>query len=119
MSSQSGNRIKGIIMSEETERRLANMAARKANQVRINESEMPFKEQLEGAGRLSYFQEVFENIPLEAQIIEVPGFPDPKNAEFFKVGRQIAAKLVRNNIANLENYGKYSQVEAKHPRKGR
>ena len=86
---------------------------------RSKKEELPFKDALESAGRLSYFTEVFEGISLADQKIEVEGIVNPKESYFFNNGREIAEKLVRNNIANMENYADFCKVETRKTRNGR
>ena len=63
--------------------------------------------ELEIKGRISYFTEVFEGIPLDKQEIEVENVSNPKEAKFFKIGRNIAKRLVDANVANMDNYGEF------------
>ena len=53
------------------------------------------------------------------EAIEVEGIVNPKESYFFNKGREIAEKLVRNNIANMENYADFCKVETKKTRNGR
>ncbi len=109
---------KGINVSKATdsiriEERLKKLAANKDRNLGAKNEELTFKDALESAGRLSYFTELFEGISLEEQQIEIEGFINPKEAYFFNKGREIAEKLVRNNIANMENYADFCKVETK------
>ncbi len=81
--------------------------------------ELTYKDELESAGRLSYFTEVFEGVPLAEQQIEINGFANPKKAYFFNKGREIAERLVKNNVATMENYADFCKVETGIYRNGR
>ena len=108
--------LKGINISKTVESINQEVKLQHLDQIRqrnakVKKEELPFKDMLESSGRLSYFTELFEGIPLNEQNIEVEGFPNPTEAYFFKKGREIAEKLVRNNIATIENYGEFCKVE--------
>ena len=117
-------RLKGINVSKVAdsiiiENRLKKLAATRERNAGIKKEELSLKDELESAGRLSYFTEVFEGISLEQQQIEVEGIVNPKESYFFNKGREIAEKLVKNNIANMENYADFCKVETRKTRNGR
>ena len=117
-------RLRGINVSKvadsiRIEEQLKKLAATRERNARIRKEERPFKDTLESEGRLSYFTEIYGGISLEKQKIEVEGIVNPKESYFFNRGREIAEKLVRNNIANMENYADFCKVETRKTRNGR
>lgn len=115
---------KGINASQvmgalEYEKKLCKMNATRERIAKVPSGEILYKDELESAGRLSYFTEVFEGISLEEQQIEINGFDKPKEAYFFNKGREIAERLAKNNIANMENYADFCKVETGVYRNGR
>ena len=117
-------RLRGINVSKVAdsitmENRLKKLSANRERNAGVKKEELPFKDALESAGRLSYFTEVFKGISLAEQQIEVEGIVNPKESYFFNKGREIAEKLVRNNIATMENYADFCKVETGIYRNGR
>lgn len=117
-------RLRGINVSKAAdsiriEEQLKKLAATRERNSECKKKELPFKDALESVGRLSYFTELFEGISLADQQIEVEGIVNPKEAYFFNKGREIAEKLVKNNIANMENYADFCKVQTRKIRNGR
>lgn len=119
MRTKKGINVSKAADSIRIEERLKKLAANKDRNLGAKNEELTFKDALESAGRLSYFTELFEGISLEKQKIEVEGIVNPKESYFFNRGRDIAERLVRNNIANMENYADFCKVETSKTRKGR
>lgn len=119
MRTNKGINVSKVADSIIMENRLKKLSANKERNAGVKKEELPFKDALESAGRLSYFTEVFEGISLADQKIEVEGIVNPKESFFFNNGREIAEKLVRNNIANMENYADFCKVETRKTRNGR
>lgn len=119
MKRKNGMNTEEVFMNLDHEKKLKSMNELRERKDRVKKGELQFKDMLESSGRLSYFTELFEGIPLNEQNIEVEGFPNPTEAYFFKKGREIAEKLVRNNIATIENYGEFCKVETGKIRNGR
>ena len=113
MRTNKGVNVSKVADSIIIENRLKKLSANRERNSGVKKEELPFKDALESAGRLSYFTEVFEGISLVEQQIEVEGIVNPKESYFFNKGREIAEKLVRNNIANMENYADFCKVETK------
>lgn len=114
-----GINVSKTVDSMKQEIRLQHLDQIRQRKARAKKEELPFKDALESSGRLSYFTEVFEGISLEEQNIEVEGFPNPTESYFFQKGREIADRLVKNNIATMENYGEFCKVETGKVRNGR
>ncbi len=112
-------RTKEVIGEIAFEEELKELNAHKERTGKLSANELAYKDAIESAGRLSYFTEVFEGTSLEEQQIQVEGYGDPKNSLLFKRGREIAERLVRNNIANMENYADFCKVETGIYRNGR
>ena len=119
MRTNKGINVSKVADSIIMENRLKKLSANRERNAGIKKEELPFKDALESAGRLSYFTEVFEGISLAEQQIEVKDFANPINSIFFAKGREIAEKLVRNNIATMENYADFCKVETGIYRNGR
>ena len=100
-------RLRGINVSKVAdsitmENRLKKLSANRERNAGVKKEELPFK-----------------GISLADQKIEVEGIVNPKESYFFNKGREIAEKLVRNNIANMENYADFCKVETRKTRNGR
>ena len=112
-------RTREVISNMEFDKKIQKLHEEKSRIKPLKQGELTHKDELESAGRLSYFTEVFEGISLEEQKIEVEGFPNPTESLFFQKGREIAGRLVRNNVATMENYGGFCKVETGKVRNGR
>lgn len=95
-----------VISDMRLEKKLEKLDAQRTRS-KIPYKELTHREELEIKGRISYFTEVFEGIPLDKQEIEVENVSNPKEAKFFKIGRNIAKRLVDANVANMDNYGEF------------
>lgn len=95
-----------VVNDMRLEEKLEKLHAQKTRN-KIPSEELTHREELEIKGRISYFTEVFEGIPLDKQEIEVENVSNPKEAKFFKIGRNIAKRLVDTNVANMDNYGEF------------
>ena len=73
MRTNKGVNVSKVADSIIMENRLKKLSANKERNAGIKKEELPFKDALESAGRLSYFTEVFEGISLADQKIEVEG----------------------------------------------
>ena len=112
-------RTRDLVNDMRFDKKIEKLYEQKSRVKKLTPGELTYKDELESAGRLSYFTEVFEGIPLEEQPIEVKGFGSPINSTFFAKGREMAEKLVRNNIATMENYADFCKVETGVYRNGR
>ena len=73
MRTNKGINVSKVADSIIMENRLKKLSANRERNAGIKKEELPFKDALESAGRLSYFTEVFEGISLADQKIEVEG----------------------------------------------
>lgn len=95
-----------VISDMKLEKKLEKLDAQRTGS-KIPYKELAHKEELEIKGRISYFTEVFEGIPLDKQEIEVEDIANSKEAKFFVIGRNVAKRLVDSNVANMDNYGEF------------
>ena len=86
MRTNKGVNVSKVADSIIMENRLKKLSANRERNAGIKKEELPFKDALESAGRLSYFTEVFEGISLADQKIEVEGIVNPKESYFFNKG---------------------------------
>lgn len=119
MERKRGINVSNTLTDMKNEIRLKKLYEQKDKLKKLSDIEKQYKSEIENAGRVSYFTEVFENIPLENQNPEIEGYGDPRTSVIFDKGREIAERLVRNNIANMENYADFCKVETSKTRKGR
>lgn len=112
-------RTRDLVNDMNFDKRIEKLYEQKNRLKKPTPGELICKDELESAVRLSYFTELFEGVPLAEQQIEVKDFANPINSIFFAKGREIAEKLVRNNIATMENYADFCKVETGIYRNGR
>ena len=112
-------RTRDLVNDMNFDKRIEKLYEQKNRVKKLEPGELTYKDEIESAGRLSYFTEVFEGVPLENQNPEIEGYGDPRKSVIFDKGREIAERLVRNNIANMENYTDFCKVETSKARKGR
>lgn len=119
MERKKGINVSNTLTDMKNEIRLKKLYEQKDKLKKLSDIERQYKSEIENAGRVSYFTEVFEGVPLENQNPEIEGYGDPRKSVIFDKGREIAERLVRNNIANMENYTDFCKVETGVYRNGR